>query len=92
MKVPLDFRTKAGARLRALRHDKGFSQSRVAEILNVSRSYVSDLEHGKNNPNFYLMVRLCQLYDSPVDFVSSGQGLNRVLLDPIQRLKHKNRA
>lgn len=81
-----DFKRKSGLRLRALRHDKGFSQQKVALILDISRSAISEYELGKNNMTLYLASRFMTLYDAPLDYLSEGKNLNRVLLDPVQRL------
>jgi transcriptional regulator with XRE-family HTH domain len=38
-----------GDRIRALRHDRGLSQERLAELAGVHRTYLSSLERGERN-------------------------------------------
>lgn len=50
-----------------LRKKQGFSQMRLAEILNVSRQAVSRWEQGSSTPSIENLVSLGKLYNTPVD-------------------------
>ena len=41
-----------GARIRALRKDKGWSQERLAELAELNASYVGKIERGEKNVTF----------------------------------------
>jgi transcriptional regulator with XRE-family HTH domain len=52
-----------GARLRALRSEKGLSLSAVAEATGISASFLSLVETGKNDITFGRLRRLIDFYD-----------------------------
>ncbi len=45
-----DIRTLFGSRLRKLRNDQGLSQKSLADQMGVSRTYISKIENGRQNP------------------------------------------
>lgn len=47
-----------GGRIQALRKDKGLSQQQLATTANVDRSYISAVEHGKQNVSFTTLKRI----------------------------------
>ena len=49
--------TAFGARLRALRRERGVSQKRMAEAIGVSAAYLSALEHGRRGVPSWPMVQ-----------------------------------
>jgi transcriptional regulator with XRE-family HTH domain len=44
-----DIRARFGARLRTLRHKRGWTQVQLAERFGLDRSYIADVERGKRN-------------------------------------------
>jgi len=55
--------TPFGARLRALRADKGVTMAMMAESLQVSPAYLSALEHGrKGRPTVGLLHQICAYF------------------------------
>lgn len=51
--------TPFGARVRALREEKGVTLTAMAEAVGVSAAYLSALEHGKRGrPSWYLIQRI----------------------------------
>jgi transcriptional regulator with XRE-family HTH domain len=53
-----DVRRKVGANLRRLRSDLGLSQSQVAELADLNRSYLSMVENGRRNISLDNLVAL----------------------------------
>lgn len=54
----MDKKAALGARIKALRKQKGWSQERLAERVGISTQYLSNIERGKENPTLYLLLRL----------------------------------
>lgn len=52
-----------GARIKAVRHDKGLSQAEFASALGISQGHVSNMERNKGDGNFGTLARLiCKEY------------------------------
>lgn len=49
---------RLGAALKALREERGLKQIEVASGADMTESQVSDIERGKNNPGWLLLIRL----------------------------------
>lgn len=47
-----------GLRVKALRKQRGMTQSEVAEACGLNKQYISDVEHGKRNPSILTLVRI----------------------------------
>lgn len=52
-----------GARVRELRHERGLTQSDVAERAGVSVKYVSQIERGSRNPTVGVLIQLSRALD-----------------------------
>ncbi len=52
-----------GARIRELRHERGLTQSDVAERAGVSLKYVSQIERGSRNPTLGVLLQLGRALD-----------------------------
>ncbi|HHG89648.1 MAG TPA: XRE family transcriptional regulator [Devosia sp.] len=56
--------TPLGAKLRALRAERGLTLKEMAEALNVSAAYLSALEHGKRGkPTWFLLHRMIAYFN-----------------------------
>ncbi len=49
---------RLGAALKALREERGLKQIEAASGAGMTESQVSDIERGKNNPGWLLLIRL----------------------------------
>lgn len=58
---------KLGENLKKIRTRKNVSQVEIANILGVDRSFVSNIENGKNNPTLSTITNLAQALKVPVD-------------------------
>lgn len=52
---------KLGENLKRIRTEKGITQIEVARRLNVDRSFVSNIENGKNNPTLSTITSLAKV-------------------------------
>ena len=56
-----------GEKLKKSRNNKGFSQTNVAEHLNISRQSISKWENGNSYPDLDNLVRLSEYYEVSID-------------------------
>ncbi|RWZ58941.1 helix-turn-helix domain-containing protein [Halobacillus fulvus] len=57
-----------GDRMKVIRLKRGYSISELAQLSNVSKSYVSEIEKGaQTNPSLNVLQRLAVTLDVPVD-------------------------
>jgi transcriptional regulator with XRE-family HTH domain len=63
---PPDELMRLGAAIRELRKQRGFKQIELATAAGVTESQVSDIERGKNNPGWSLLMRLMDGLSLPV--------------------------
>ena len=52
-----------GKKLRFLRLEKGLSQEKLAECVNMSREHISCIERGKNLPTVETLYNLSQYFE-----------------------------
>ncbi len=78
----MDKKVVLGARIKAVRKQRGWSQEQLAERAGISTQYVSNIERGKENPTLDLLLRVAQaLKVSPAEiFDLEARGLDRKTL------------
>ena len=54
----VDIRARLGSNIRRLRTERGLSQEAFADLANIHRTYVSDIERGARNPTITIVQRL----------------------------------
>jgi predicted transcriptional regulator/plasmid maintenance system antidote protein VapI len=80
-----------GPRLKRLRRDLGLTQTRMAEDLGVSPSYLNHLERNQRPVTAQVLLRLAEAYDIDIRSLSSdheaagAQDLGEVFADPMFR-------
>ena len=62
-----------GERIIQLRKDAGLSQGQLAEKLNVSRQAVSKWENDQTTPDSIKMIRLAEVLDTDIEYLSTGR-------------------
>ncbi|MCI8423993.1 MAG: helix-turn-helix transcriptional regulator [Lawsonibacter sp.] len=62
-------KTLFGVRLLKLRTERGLSQKAIAELLQVTRTQVSDIENGKSGTNLDRFYQLCEFYHVSSDYL-----------------------
>ena len=58
-------------RIRELREEKGLTQERLAELVDVTRQTILFLEKGKYNPSLRLAWNIAQVFGRPMEEVFS---------------------
>ena len=61
-----------GARIKKLRKEKGFTQEKIAEDLDISVSYTSRLERGVEKINLEMLVKIATFLEVPPSFLLDG--------------------
>ena len=77
-----------GARIAALRRDKGLSQTELARRLGVSPSAVGRYEQGRREPAAALIVALAREFEVSTDYLLTGvpgPGESRAVNELLQR-------
>lgn len=55
-----------GRKIKEIRKEKGYTQSRLAELVNVDDKHISCIESGKNFPSPDLLARLSKAFNMEV--------------------------
>ncbi|MFV8353279.1 helix-turn-helix domain-containing protein [Flavobacterium sp. XS2P14] len=63
----MDIKEKFGQKVKELRENKSFSIEQLANISNVDRNYISDIEKGKRNVSIEIMEKIILALDT--DFI-----------------------
>ncbi|HET9621606.1 MAG TPA: helix-turn-helix domain-containing protein [Kofleriaceae bacterium] len=75
-----------GRRLRALRDQRGLTQSQVAQQLDISQKYVSELEGGHKSPSWETLVGMAQIVFK-ISLSALVFGVDEPRDDRVQRLE-----
>lgn len=76
MKTPFDF----GATLRELRKQKGYTQKRLAEVLNVSETTISKYESNTAIPPFETIATIAAWFNVSLDTLAGNNPPNNISL------------
>lgn len=60
----MEIKEKFGQKVKELREQKGFSIEQLANISNVDRNYISDIEKGKRNVSIEIMEKIILALDT----------------------------
>lgn len=61
-----------GNRIRLRRKELGFSQSKLAELIDISNNHMSAIENGREKPSLEKFIALCDLLKTTPDFLLLG--------------------
>lgn len=61
-------------RLKLFRKDKGLTQGDVATQTAISRTYISTIEAGRQEPSFSFIKTLSKTYNLSIDWLLTGEG------------------
>lgn len=64
---------ESGRRIAKLRIQKGYTQERLADALNIDRSYLSKIEAGKRSCSIDLLVQLSAFFGVSLDYLVLGK-------------------
>lgn len=73
-----------GQRIRMMRKTKGLTQEKLAEKLDVSIVYVSQIENARTKLNLEMLINIATVLDTDPGFFISG-----VIVDPKESVPHE---
>lgn len=78
-------------RIRKAREEQGYTRERFAEKLDVSVSYLAELERGRTGISVKMLVKVCNLLGLSADYVLFGteRKEDTLRLDAIHRIDSK---
>lgn len=68
----LDFKA-IGLKIKERRQALGITQERIANILDVNPSHISNVECGRANPSLTALVKIANILECSVDYFISGE-------------------
>ncbi len=63
------YMNKFAIRLKEVRIEKSYSQSKLAERLNVDQRTISNWEKAVREPDFDMLIKITQLFDVSADYL-----------------------
>lgn len=78
-------------RIRKAREDAGYTREKFAELLDVSVSYLAEVERGRSNVSVKTLIKICNVLGLSADYVLFGENreADALLLEKIHRLDVK---
>ena len=78
-------------RIRKAREDMGYTREQFAEKLDVSVSYLAELERGRTGISVKMLVKVCNVLGLSADYVLFGSERteDEMRLDAINRINEK---
>lgn len=78
-------------RIRKAREDMGYTREQFAEKLDVSVSYLAELERGRTGISVKMLIKVCNVLGLSSDYVLFGSQRTEdgLRLDAIQRIDEK---
>ena len=79
------------ARIRKAREDMGYTREKFAEKLDVSVSYLAELERGRTGISVKMLIKVCNVLGLSADYVLFGteRTEDEMRLDAIRRIDEK---
>ena len=78
-------------RIRKAREDAAYTREKFAELLDVSVSYLVEVERGRSNVSVKTLIKICNVLGLSADYVLFGENreADALLLEKIHRLDVK---
>ena len=78
-------------RIRKAREDMGYTREKFAEKLDVSVSYLAELERGRTGISVKMLIKVCNVLGLSADYVLFGteRTEDEMMLDAIRRIDEK---
>ncbi len=67
--MPNEVLVEGGARLRAVRKDRGYTQEQLAELAKISTRHIAGIEKGEANPSFEVLYTIITLLGTSFDAI-----------------------
>lgn len=58
---------KIGTNLQQIRKSHGYTQEKLAEIIECSPRYISDIEQNRSKPSYEVLVKICNEFQIGLD-------------------------
>lgn len=62
---------KIGKNLKMIRKSNGYTQEKLAECVDVSVRYISDIEQNRSMPSYEVLIRICNIFKVSLDQIFS---------------------
>ena len=78
-------------RIRKGRENLGYTREQFAEMLDVSVSYMAEVERDRTGISVKMLIKICKVLGLSADYILFGSedNMNTSLLDKIQRIDSK---
>lgn len=73
MKVKKELNIQIGKRIHSMREQRSLTQEKLAELLDVSVQYVSDLERGVVGASLKTIIKISEILDISTDYLLKGK-------------------
>ncbi len=73
----MNIKEKFGQKVKTLREEKGFSIEQLANVSNVDRNYISDIEKGKRNASIEIIEKVITGLDTDFAIFFSDKSFKR---------------
>jgi len=60
---------KMGQRIKWLREQKRLTQEQLAEVIDMSNNYISNIENNRSIPSLETLVKICNALDTTPDYI-----------------------
>ena len=62
----MDIKVAYGEKVKAIRKSQNVSQEKLAELAELDRTYISDIENGKRNVSIETVFKISKALDKPM--------------------------
>ncbi|MGY6521453.1 MAG: helix-turn-helix domain-containing protein [Mongoliitalea sp.] len=62
----MDIKVAYGEKVRTIRKSQNVSQEKLAELAELDRTYISDIENGKRNVSIETVFKIAKALDKPM--------------------------
>ncbi|PSK99279.1 helix-turn-helix domain-containing protein [Cecembia rubra] len=62
----MDIKVAYGEKVKAIRKSQNVSQEKLAELAELDRTYISDIENGKRNVSIETVFKIAKALDKPM--------------------------
>ena len=63
---------KIGKNIQQIRKSFGYTQERLAEEIDCSTRYISDIEQNKSNPSYEVLISICNVFNIGINQIFEG--------------------
>lgn len=88
MKEKKELNVQIGSRVKAARETMGYTQENLAERVEVSVQYISDLERGVVGASLSTIIKLCQVLHVSSDFFLMGKEREKTVDTVAEKLRY----